>query len=580
VPIRPLPEDPSLENLKKRAKALVRAVRAGETDALALVREHHPRPEAALAKPALADAQLVLARSHGLASWARLRTHLGVVERHRWDPPPPLDRAALEAADPADAFLRLACLAYGSWHPTWLPRAERLLAERPELPRTSVHAAAAAGDVDALRAWLDEDPGLLEAKGGPLRWEPLLYACYSRLAPADGRSTLDAARLLLARGADPDAGFLWRGNVPPFTALTGAFGEGEDGNNQPPHPERDALARALLEAGADPNDEQTLYNRHFRSDDGHLVLLFEHGLGRERDGRWRRLFGDRLFGPRQMLAEELWAAAKRGFPERARLLLDHGVDPNLPGRRDGRTPYEAALASGQRGIAELLAARGARRVEPTPEQAFAAACVAGDREEVDALLARDPGLLERLDPDARAELVSRAVDGRRHAGIRLMAELGFDLSRLRRNTPLHGAAWAGDVETIELLLELGADPRVRDPEFGATPLGWAAHNHQRAAVERLLPLADLADAIELDGVERAAELLRADPALARGVDPAGRPWVFALHPGLRRADELLALLAAHGADLAARDAGGRTAAERADERGGSELAERLRRWGG
>ena len=110
-------------------------------------------------------------------------------------------------------------------------------------------------------------------------------------------STLEVARLLIAAGADPSAGFLWRGNVPPFTALTGAFGDGEDGTNQPPHRDRDALARLLLEAGADPNDEQTLYNRHFRPDDGHLELLLAYGLGQDKGGPWFRRLGDRLHSP-------------------------------------------------------------------------------------------------------------------------------------------------------------------------------------------------------------------------------------------------------------------------------------------
>src|SRR5262249_48899648 len=148
-------------------------------------------------------------------------------------------------------------------------------------------------------------------------------------------STLEVARLLLAREADPNAGFLWSGNVPPFTALTGAFGEGEDGSNQPPHRNQDALARLLLEAGADPNDGQALYNRHFRRNDDHLKLLFAYGLGQERGGPWFRRFPDRLMSPAAMLAEELWCAARKNFVERVELLVAHGADVNMPGFRDG-----------------------------------------------------------------------------------------------------------------------------------------------------------------------------------------------------------------------------------------------------
>ena len=68
---RHLPVRPDLDQLRHQAKDLLRAVRRGEADALAALRRHHPRrPDPAGIR--LADAQLVLARSYGVASWARL----------------------------------------------------------------------------------------------------------------------------------------------------------------------------------------------------------------------------------------------------------------------------------------------------------------------------------------------------------------------------------------------------------------------------------------------------------------------------------------------------------------------------
>jgi len=191
-----------------------------------------------------------------------------------------------------------------------------------------------------------------------------------------------------------------------------------------------------------------------------------------------------------LLIEELWAAVKKGLLERAELLVAHGVELNTPGSRDGRTPYEEALLSRNRAIAELLACHGASRIELGPEESFAAACMAGDREQARALLAPNPSLIDQLGPEKRGEMLSRAVEARNPAGVRLMAELGFELSPLTRNTPLHDAAWAGDLETVKLLIELGADPSVRDREFDATPLGWASHNHQHAVVEYPRPLTE------------------------------------------------------------------------------------------
>lgn len=389
----------------------------------------------------------------------------------------------------ADDFLRNACLTYGGdWQPSLVTRARQLLEEHPGLVRVDLHTAAAAGEVAAAEEILARDPEALSRKGGALGWEPILYACYSRL-DAPGRSTLEVARLLLARGADPNAGFLWEGLVPPFTALTGAFGEGEDGTNQPPHPRAEALARLLLDAGADPNDGQALYNRHFRRGDEHLRLLLAYGLGSDKGGPWYARLGDRLIRPAQLLVDELWAAARKDFRERVELLVEGGADVNGRGTRDGRTPYEAGILAGNREVAALLLRHGARPAELSAGEAFWSACVAGDAEEARRLLGEDPRLPERLGPHGRAELLHRAVEARRPDGIRLMVALGFDPNGMTRNTPLHDAAWAGDLAMVELLIELGADPTVRDPAYGGTPQDWAARNGQREVVDYLASLA-------------------------------------------------------------------------------------------
>jgi len=87
VAVHDLPPEPSLEHLKNQARALQRRVRAGGPDALATVGEFHPRPAAVtgespgLAGFSLADAQLIIARQYGFASWARLRRSVAVVIR-------------------------------------------------------------------------------------------------------------------------------------------------------------------------------------------------------------------------------------------------------------------------------------------------------------------------------------------------------------------------------------------------------------------------------------------------------------------------------------------------------------------
>jgi len=69
--VRKLPVRPDLTQLKHQAKDLLRAIKRGDLDAIADLREFHPHSiDPANAK--LADAQLVLARSYQATSWPRL----------------------------------------------------------------------------------------------------------------------------------------------------------------------------------------------------------------------------------------------------------------------------------------------------------------------------------------------------------------------------------------------------------------------------------------------------------------------------------------------------------------------------
>jgi hypothetical protein len=80
MPTRKLPDRPSLENLRKQAKGLLKALRAGDPAAVARIEEFHPRGSRTLARDelGLADAQLVVAREYGLKSWPHLLAHLSL----------------------------------------------------------------------------------------------------------------------------------------------------------------------------------------------------------------------------------------------------------------------------------------------------------------------------------------------------------------------------------------------------------------------------------------------------------------------------------------------------------------------
>jgi ankyrin repeat protein len=71
---RKLREHPDLDQLRRQAKELLEAFRAGETEASADVAAHYRGADPA--KFALHDAQLVLARSYGFDSWPKLKAYV------------------------------------------------------------------------------------------------------------------------------------------------------------------------------------------------------------------------------------------------------------------------------------------------------------------------------------------------------------------------------------------------------------------------------------------------------------------------------------------------------------------------
>lgn len=74
LPTRRLPERPNLDQLKRQAKELLEAFVAGEEGAVAEVNRYSRDADSATF--ALHDAQLVLARAYGFASWPKLKAYV------------------------------------------------------------------------------------------------------------------------------------------------------------------------------------------------------------------------------------------------------------------------------------------------------------------------------------------------------------------------------------------------------------------------------------------------------------------------------------------------------------------------
>lgn len=324
-----LPDNPSLDRLRDEARRLQRGVVAADPRALQVVRRNHPRPDVALADAshrfALHDAQLTVARRYGFTGWPALVHYLRLAAALSVDPSV-VDEDAL---DPADRFCSLATLRYDDTDapPRWQAAAD-LLAVDSGLVERHVWAAASAADPVALVRHLAARNEAANTHGGPFGWVPLMYLCFGR-APLNrsAEEVCACASALLDAGADPNAGYLWRGMSTPFTVLTGVFGEGEQGpRRQPRHPFEEPLAMLLLDRGAHPADQQTLYNRMFRPDDSHLELLFAHGLADTGPSRWERRLGEAMETREQMWRRQVDWAAEHGFAGRLRLLARHGID--------------------------------------------------------------------------------------------------------------------------------------------------------------------------------------------------------------------------------------------------------------
>ena len=87
------------------------------------------------------DAQLVIARQFGFASWPKLKAHLELVARYARSPhEQPVGGPLADEQAVVDEFLRLACLNYGDDDPDRFRRAEALLQEHDWLaPREHPH---------------------------------------------------------------------------------------------------------------------------------------------------------------------------------------------------------------------------------------------------------------------------------------------------------------------------------------------------------------------------------------------------------------------------------------------------------
>ncbi len=428
---------------------------AGRIDLDRARREAKRRVKEAQGALKLSDAQRLVARELGEASWPRL-----------------VRRVEAQAVAREDRARRLVEEATNGRR----DHAEALLALDPDLGREGFDAALVLGDADRVRAALAAEPGLATRSTGARDWLPLLYPCHSAFLGGERTDGLVAcAQALLDAGADPDSS--WQ--HPEFGSLGALYGAAGVAHE----PRMTAL---LLEAGADPDDDESVYHATETGDDACLRLLLAagakvegtnaiaHCLDVERPAMLRLLL-DHEPG-HEVERSLLWAVYRGRSPEVIRMLVAAGADVHAWDEQNERTPYGLAWRMGRPDLCEVLAELGARR-EIGPIDELIGHAFAGDRDGARRLAAAHPERVERLRTEFAEALHQAAAEGRR-AAVEILLELGVPSERPGQmgGAPLHHAAWWGHGDVVATLLAHGADARqVAEPGIGGTPLGWTAH---------------------------------------------------------------------------------------------------------
>lgn len=492
---KPLPSPPSLEQLKIQAKEFLKAVQSRHPDALARLRLSHLSPTL---RVALQDAQRIVAREYGFASWAKLKRH---VESF--------------APDPMEAFA-------AAFRNNDVARVQTLLSQHASLRKKLNQGFSHFGS-----------PIIFQARGNPQMLDALLAAGADINARSDwwagGFGILDGttqaqAKFLIRRGAKLDvhsaAHLGWLDELKKFIAANPSLVHARGGDGQTPlHFARTiGVAEFLLDRGADMDAR----------DVDHESTPAQWMLGRVGKGGCARHDVARYLVKRGCHTDILMAAAL-GDAALVRKHLDENPDfirtrvseeffPMI-GEKTGGTiyqwtlgwyvsPHEVAKKFHHETVYHLLLRRS------PPDVKLLVACWLGDQATVE----ENREQVARLSP-SDLKHVAHAARNNRPRAVRLMLEAGFpvDARGQEGGTPLHWAAWHGNLPMLKTILRFHPPLDLQDAAHHSTPLGWAIHASEHGwqrgrgnyagCVEALLA-AGATPPAELGGTEAVKKLLR------------------------------------------------------------------------
>lgn len=562
-----LPAQANLSHLKKQAKTLLAHFRLKQSSdyrhALQTIDQYHPKPELF---SGLRDAQLVIARQYAYKDWAELKQAV--------------ELAAITAkslSEQADIFIELACVKYngGGDNAVYYHRARQLLKWNPRIASQHFYAAIVANNLDVVKASLEKDSSLASREGGPLNWLPIHYLSYSRIDESDNqKQSLEILKLLLANGADANSSRLLNDTYH-FTALTGVMGEGEGGSrHQPPHQFAEEMAVLLLEAGANPNDSQGLYDTMFENNSiAWLTLLMSYGLNASHKVNWSE--GEDAQSCFDFL---LSSAVRRGMMDRVIFLLDQGADPNAVNVYNQRSAYANAVVGGHLGIADCLLSHGASVETLSSEDQFNSAIASGNDDAIEKMIAQYPAFIEN------ATFLHHAAQKGTVAIVKKLIDIGFDVNGLRDDgrSILHHYAWENDVAAVKELVILGAKIDIKDHHHQAPPLGFALYNNATEVIHYLADQSDnIIDVVACARVDRARELLAEQPDRVYTRTDLGNNLLHVIGFNLQgNADDedcesMLDLLLASGLDIHDLSEGGKTALAFAKEHANEQMLDIL-----
>ena len=239
-----------------------------------------------------------------------------------------------------------------------------------------------------------------------------------------------------------------------------------------------AMFDLLLDNSADPDGDNALYdhwsplmlaNLHKRTEmRDELVRRVDHlslidSLMMADDALTMKIFQSGEIMLQRPMPNDATMLHFARTPVAAARLIELGVSIHAKDKY-GKTPLDLAAEGGHRALVDLLRQHGAS----ASLKAFARL---GDIEEI----ARQLG---RKKPTA--DLLPSAIQGGQLKLVRWLIERNADVNQADDMgiTPLHLAAWDGNLPIVKLLVKHGADVHAEDEQYSATPTGWAQHAAQ------------------------------------------------------------------------------------------------------